>query len=105
MRKQEELNILDGAIQQLGMDSYIGPWLSEVRASVEHDIRSDYFPMASRKQSQELCDRMIADATEKANGIIQRAEIEAKKKRDHADHYFDAVCNTIQNSLHQLRSL
>lgn len=78
--KAEELEILEAAIEQLGPDSYLGPWLTQVRAEVESAIRSDYFPEISLNEAQKRGQAIVEDAKLKAEAIRQTAEREQGRK-------------------------
>ena len=69
--------MLDGAIKQLGADSYLGPWLAQVRSEVERDIRSDIFPQITLKDSVDEGNRLIARAKLDAHEIVVKAKAEA----------------------------
>lgn len=74
MTKDEELAVLDSAIHTLGPDSYIGPWLERVRASVEMDIRSDLPPCADLHEHR----RMLDDQLKRHCASISRLDEEHK---------------------------
>ena len=84
MTKQQEIEVLNKAIAALGPDSYLGPWLAEVRAEVESNIRSDFFPQITIAAGQQCAkgfvdaaksdaERIINDAQAKADAIIKDA--------------------------------
>ena len=66
MTKQQEIEVLTKTIAALGPDSYLGPWLAEVKSEVERNIRSDFFPQIT-----------IADSVERGNQLIARAKSDA----------------------------
>jgi hypothetical protein len=68
MTKQQELDILQDAITKLGPDSYLGPWLADVKAEVAMLITGDCLPDISLK-----------DAAMRAKGIVELAEEAAKQ--------------------------
>jgi len=84
LTKAQELMILDAAIQNLGVDSYLGPYLKDVRADVERDIRGDIMPMAlmpseSLKRAARERAGIIEAANAEAARIVERAEAAAKR--------------------------
>jgi hypothetical protein len=95
--KAQELAILDDVIAKLGAQSYLGPWLSSVRAEVERDVRSDWAPMylpsvALRdaadiiKGAEQVRSERIAQAQETAGRIHATAvEQSAQVRRQTAD--------------------
>ncbi len=74
MTKNQELAILNEAIAKLGPDSYLGPWLTEVRAEVEAAIRSDVFPTVSLRESCATARATIEQAQEDAKRLRAAAE-------------------------------
>ena len=86
MTKQQEIEVLNKAIAALGPDSYLGPWLAEVRAEVESNIRSDFFPQVTLADSRKQAQVIFNAAQEQANKIIEAAgqkalDIEKDAKR------------------------
>ena len=79
MTKKQELEILDKTIAMLGRDSYIGPWLADVRGEVERDIRSDIAPCPTVAQSRSIFGREVLALNEKAAKIIADASAKADK--------------------------
>ena len=51
LTKREEIEILRKAIQELGEDSYFGPWLADVCGEAEQLIKSDIIPQISIKDT------------------------------------------------------
>jgi hypothetical protein len=89
--KNEEIEILTATIKKLGNDSYIGPWLQSVLATVESDIRNDFMPQQTIEQTRARCleiERHSMSVIDKEKAAAY-AEIEAKRaefqvKRDNA---------------------
>ena len=102
MTKRDELNILAEAIEKLGPDSYLGPWLLNVSDEVERQIRSDFFPMVSLKDTREQCEREVADAKKRAQDIIEAANIHSNRVRMGADNLVNTIAD---NAIERLRSL
>lgn len=85
MTKAKELEILDQTIEKLGEDSYLGPWLKQVKFEVEQMVRSDYFPTVNLTEAAKQVAEMKQAADEMAVRIIQQATdraIEMDKKRE-----------------------
>lgn len=61
MTKDQETQILDQAIEALGDNSYLGPWLKSVRHEVVSNIRSDLTPAPTIKRAEEECEKMIEE--------------------------------------------
>lgn len=104
MNKQAELTILDAAIKKLGSDSYLGPWLANIRHEVERDITSDYFPAITLadaiKAGKAKADEVLA--SERAALAKERAELEAEKarltkQRDTLETEKTKVCSMLNN--------
>lgn len=88
MTKDQELLILDAAIDKLGKDSYCGNWLRGVFDEVARDIRSDWLPMASmldhersaraiKKAADEYYESRTKSARETAERIVADARSDA----------------------------
>jgi len=74
MTKQEEMAVLDAAFKKLGRDSYLGPWLSEVRADVERTIITDLTPSPLPSSARREANDILADAQREADRIIETAK-------------------------------
>lgn len=85
MLKAREMQILDEAIKKLGPDSYLGPWLSEVRAEVERDITSDFLPTATLAAARQQADAIRQQAADDAVKVMQAAERRANEIRQTAE--------------------
>lgn len=115
MTKSEELAALDGFIASLPADTYLSPWLREVRGEVERMIRCDIFPDVSLAEVAARClqrrhdlekleaetkdrisrhgDYIIAAAKKKAADISAAAERDSERTRSY-----------LADSLRRLRS-
>jgi hypothetical protein len=82
--KQQEINIINQAIRDLGEDSYLGPWLLSVRHELELAIRSDLVPEISLRDTREQCERLVVDANRQANSMLARAENQVAEKEKEA---------------------
>jgi len=72
MTKQQELDALYTFASELGTGSYVGEWLLHIFPQVEREIRSDYVPMQTVRDT-------ISKAEEKAKWIVVAAETEAER--------------------------
>jgi len=79
MNKSIELSVLDEAIIKLGRDSYLGPWLAEIRSEVEALIRSDIFPTISLHETSLRREEVIKEAREEAKRIVASAETKKRQ--------------------------
>lgn len=95
MTKQQEIEVLNKTIAALGADSYLGPWLAEVRAEVESNIRSDYFPIITLAGAQVSADDIIAAAKNEAVRIIAQATLKASSIEKAADRHRENVASAI----------
>lgn len=102
MTKASELSIVDEAIHQLGKDTYLGPWLREVRAVLEADIRSDIFPTISLVDAKKQAADIVAEAQLKAEEIIQAAKAKAESIEKQADKHWTSVAAAIRDANHAL---
>lgn len=73
MNKQQELAALDSFIASLPPDTYLGPWLSQVRHEVESCLRSDIFPEVSLKETGARMQETIRQANANAEAIKSNA--------------------------------
>ena len=82
MSKAEEIEILEQAVDRLGMDSYCGPALKELIPSMARDMRSDLCPTpmseigAARTALADIIELVGAEMAKlsKSNAAIMRAE-------------------------------
>lgn len=102
MTKQQELDILKSTIQQLGPDSYIGPWLAEQLPGIERDIRSDIRPLVTWADCRERSAAELATARETAAEIRKTTTEELTRARQEAKSYRD---QTIAFYRQQIRNL
>lgn len=95
MTKAEEMAVLDAAIKKLGRDSYLGPWLQEIRPGLESDLKNDLPPdavlpsvavgrgCAIVAQANRDAVQIVTAAKAKADTII----IQAEARRNEITHY------------------
>jgi K+-transporting ATPase c subunit len=76
--KSQEIEILTDAIEQLGDNSYLGPWLKEIKTELEAQIRSDFHPTIS-----------LSEAATQASRIISAAAADAEKVRVYSEKAVD----------------
>jgi len=98
MTKQQEIEVLDNAIRQLGPDSYLGPWLTQLRGEVESAIRSDYFPEITLAQAQQRARDVVEHAKKTALGIVDTAEKESRRIKRASNLYLDEVASAINEA-------
>lgn len=98
MTKLQELAVLDTAIRTLGTDSYLGPWLTQVRSEVESAIRSDYFPEITLAGSREAVAHALATAQLDAAEVIAKAESEANRIKRAANLHLDQVASALNEA-------
>ena len=80
--KADELRELDALIALLGPQSYLGPWLSQYRPSIEMDIRGDRYPLApSPLDAYQIAAATVEDAKAEAARLVEAAKAEADKIR------------------------
>lgn len=85
MTKQDELQVLAKAIAELGPDSYLGPWLSEVQNEVGQLIQSDFPVRISVIAASKEAARLVTEATERAKQLRDDAEREATRRIKEVD--------------------
>lgn len=99
LSKAEEIAVLEKAIAKLGPDSYLGPWLGEIKAQVESQIRSDFFPMITLAD----CAKDVQDTKDaaklQAEKIIKDAQLEAAKIRIQSANQIDRAAGILREAL------
>lgn len=95
MTKNDELLVLEDAINKLGRDSYLGPWLKEIKAELTRDIENDFFPCITLESSVSLANKAAEDiihsAKIEAGGIVRSARSEADRIKVNAYRVNDSV--------------
>ncbi len=77
MTKAEEIKLLEETIKKFGQDSYLGPFLREIRNELESNIRSDIFPSITMAEAAKGVAQILDSAETKAKGIVAKAQQEA----------------------------
>lgn len=101
MTKDQELAILRKAIQDLRVDSYLGPWLNSITDELERDLRSDFIPVLTLSEARRRADNVLADAHAKAEQIRQEAQREADKVKQDAIDSSRRVRAALRHDLQQ----
>ena len=91
--KSQEIEILEAAIAQLGENSYLGPWLKEIKAELEAQIRSDFYPTIS-----------LSEAKAQASAIIIAANADAEKVRVYSEKAVDEQVRRLEKARVELSS-
>ena len=73
MTTAEELRIVRRAIEDLGPNSYCGPWLAWVLPELESDLRSDKLPTVTPKAAKIEAALIISQAKAEAAAILAKA--------------------------------
>jgi len=102
MTKQQEIAVFDKAIAALGPDSYLGPWLAEVRSEVESNIRSDFFPQVTLKDAAASVTAIIDAAKEGAGKIVADAERKALDIENSAKRVRETIASAIYAAQREL---
>jgi hypothetical protein len=89
MTKPEELAVMAEAIQRLGPESYLGPWLAESLPTLRRWIETDFYPptaealaaqaAADRHQAAEL---LKAASTEHTAALARCEEMRRQARAD-----------------------
>jgi F0F1-type ATP synthase membrane subunit b/b' len=100
MTKQDELQILDAAIVQLNeTQTYLGPWLRQVRHEVEALMRSDRPVELTLRESEEYCRLLKASAQAEAARIKESAQAEAQRTVDAANRMSTSIRSELVSQL------
>jgi len=94
MSKDEELAVIDAAIKKIGSNSYLGPWLRDIRPELERTLRCDIEPQFAMSHYRHLAGQILSSARDQADRLKSQAdeykartEQEARKMVDNAKHY------------------
>lgn len=96
MTKQNEIDILSAAIKQLGPDSYLGPWLAQIKAGIVDLVKNNIFPDITLNDAIKSCDSIRLHAIADAEGIIADARAKADKIEKAADRHRETVAEAIR---------
>jgi hypothetical protein len=103
--KQQELNIINQSIRDLGEKSYLGPWLLQVRHELEAMMRADTFPRISLAEAREHALQIVKEGEQKAEQIIAKAEQKAEKREAMAQSNVDCAITSIRKAQQVLLSI
>ena len=86
LTKADELSALRRLAEQLGPNSYLGPWLQDALPYLSDSLSSDIHPISARRLHQQA-------TADRALGLItmQRAQTEARELLDSARHKADVL--------------
>lgn len=102
MTKQQEIEVLTKAISTLGPDSYLGPWLSQIKAEVESLVRSDIFPDITLNDAIKSGDGIKLNAIAAAAVIVNDAKLKADKIGKDADRCLEDAASRLQAAVREL---
>jgi len=105
LMKADEIQIIDHAITQLGTDSYIGPWLTQIRSELIRDLRSDILPTISLDDAAQQAEWIVRRAEVKEDQIVQAAEIEAGQIMMRAEREATRVRDIIRDASNNLLAI
>jgi hypothetical protein len=105
MEKATEIYLLKQLADQLGDDSYIGPWLQDQIPFVERDMRCDYPVMISYRAAREERERESRLAMEERDRIIANAKREADTIVQNAISRAEAVIKGAARDMRKALSL
>lgn len=102
MTKTQELSILDQAISKLGTESYLGPWLRQVRDEVEGMVKADLFPDIRLTETAKQCAAMKVQAEVYAKTVGDGARKAAEKIKADALSERHAIYSRARHVLNEL---
>ncbi len=116
MDKATELARLDSFIATLPDDTYLKPWLRQVRGEIETLIRGDIIPYVSLKDARDQVTTMLAEAhagisrTEEnakrhAQSIIESAKTEAAKIEKSCSTHIEYIRREFNDDVIRLRKV
>lgn len=114
MTKSEEMQRYDEFLRKLPEDSYLRPWLTDIRDQVETDLRNDIIPEHTPRESYHQCQQIRKEAAadirkqldEKrrdADRLITTARTEAKRITGAAESEAKEIRRTFHSDVYQLR--
>jgi hypothetical protein len=83
MDKQNELTVLQKTAEELGPDSYCGPWLLSILPQIIADMLDGLPPTPTIHASRELSICILVNARYEAEQIITKAKAEAAEILEH----------------------
>lgn len=102
MTKQQEIDILENAIKQLGPDSYLGPWLTQIKHGIADLVKTDIFPDITLNEAIKSSDSIKLIAQADALDIVAAAKAKADKIEKDADKHRDTISSGLRNALRSL---
>lgn len=102
MTKQQEIDILEKAIDALGADSYLGPWLTQIRHSIADLIKLDILPDITLNDAIRSADSIKLLAQADALDIVAAAEAKADKIEKNAEKHRDSIAGAIRSACRAL---
>lgn len=105
MTKAQEIEILNETIRTLGDESYIGPWLKSVLASVESDVRNDFHPQATIADTRKEIAEMKAKAQREIDSLRLAALNEIANEQGKFQTRRDAAIQSIFDAAHKIEKL
>ena len=103
--KDQEFAILTDAMLKLGPDSYLGPWIKEIRAELEALMRADSFPCISLSEARENALQIVKEGEQNAEQIIINAKQKAEKREAVAQSNVDCAVTAIRKAQQILLSI
>ena len=95
MTKDQELNILRKAIQDLRIDSYLGKWLNSITDELERDLRSDFIPVLTLAEARDRAEAHHREVAAEADRILIEARAEAAAIRSSARRALESALKLI----------
>jgi hypothetical protein len=77
MDNQKELTVLQKTAEELGPDSYCGPWLLSILPQIVADMLDGLPPTPTMQASRELSISLLVNARFEAEQIVAKAKAEA----------------------------
>ena len=103
--KADEIQIIDSAITQLGTDSYLGPWLTQIRSELIRDLRSDILPTISLDDAEKQAGEIVKRAKAQEDQILKLANIAAGEKLMRAEREVARIGDIVRDASNKLLSI
>jgi len=105
LMKADEIQIIDHAITQLGTDSYLGPWLTQIRSELIRDLRSDILPTISLEDAAKQAQGILDLAKAQEDQILRAANIAAGQIMERVTREENRVRDIVREASNKLLSI
>ena len=102
MNKDQEIKHFNHFVENYPEDSYLKPWLLQVRYELERNLRSDMIPSISLNDAQKIAEKIIEEAQTKAKLIVINAEKAEKETLQRIENVHNHAGSVLRSALRNL---